>query len=84
MEIVRRLTAGHCDRLRPVPQLGIGLQCASGERLLEPGRAVPFEGRQTGGGGIDILAEDLAGIDQEDAIRAEPLARRVEMIFIRP
>jgi hypothetical protein len=62
-----------------------GRICAKGRAakgLFQPGRAVGRECRQAEGGGLDILAEDLAGIDQQDAILTQSGAGRLKVTDI--
>ena len=59
------LPARHADLPSAVGQRGIGAQCIGQEGLLQPEHAEALERRQTGGGGFDVLGEDLAGVDQD-------------------
>ena len=52
------------------------------KRLLQPDRAESLRAPAAAGRRLDILAPDLADIDQQDAVRAEALARRREMVAV--
>ena len=52
------------------------------ERLLQPDAPVAFERRQAERRSLDVIAPDLAGVDQQDAVLAKALARRVEMVGV--
>ena len=77
--VVGRLAAGAAHRLHAFTKARIGEVCGAVERLLEEGHAVALHRVEPCGGGVDILAENLPGVDQQDAFGAETLARGVEM-----
>ena len=76
---MRRLAAGGLEGPGALAEAGIGRERSGREGLLQPGRAVALERRQPPRRRLEIGAEDLAGIDQQDAVGAEALARRVEL-----
>lgn len=60
-------------------QIGIGAVGMAGERFPEKGHAIAFHRLKPGDGGPHIRAEDLARIDQQDAVRPQPFARSVNL-----
>jgi hypothetical protein len=77
--VMRRLAARGPDRSRAGAERPVGAISGAVERLLEKRNAVPLHRVQPQGGGLDVLAENLTPVDQEDAFAAEPLARRLDM-----
>ena len=77
--VVRRLAARRPDRPRPLAERAIGVVGGAVEGLLEEGDAIALHRVEPQRGGFDILAEDLARVDQQDALGAETFARRVDM-----
>ena len=58
---------------------GIGGKGGACEGFLQPSGAGGGQGGQAQGGGRDILAKDLAGVDQQDAILAQTGTGRLQM-----
>ena len=52
------------------------------ERLFEPRCAALDERRHAHGGGLDVVAEDGAGVDEQDAVRADAFARGAHLVFV--
>ena len=82
VDIVRAFATGELHVLAALGQRPIGPKRTRGERLLEPGRARRLERRQPLRGALDVVDEDLPGIDQQDRVRAEPFARGGEMLGV--
>ena len=82
MEIVRGLAAGELDLAAAGGKVAVGVIGAAEERFFQPGRADFLQHRNARRGGLDILAEDLAGVDQQGAVAPKPFARRLELVAI--
>jgi hypothetical protein len=72
--VMRRLAARGHNRSRAGAERPLGAISGAVEGLLEKRNAVPLHRVETQGGGFDILAEDLTGVDQQHALEA-PRAR---------
>ena len=81
-DVVRRLAAGKLHRAGLAGERAIGLVGAAMKRLFQPGRLNRLQKRQAGLGGGDVLAPNLPGVDQQNAVRPDPLARRGELVGI--
>ena len=67
-------------RLR-LPSSRIGLEAPPLKGSSNQTAPVALERGQARGGSLDVLAEDLAGIDEQHAVLAQSFARGVEMVF---
>src|SRR5205085_9362726 len=74
MTTMRSFAAGGAHRLHALAQPRIGQVGRAVKRFFEKGDAIPLHGIEPGGGGIDILAKNLTGINQQYAIRPKPFA----------
>ena len=80
--VVRALAAGEAHlardtRERPVRRVGV-----LHEGLLEPGRLALAQDSGACRGRLEILAEDGAGVDEQDPVVADRLARREHLLDI--
>src|ERR1700722_8840914 len=79
MTVVGRLAAGRSHRLHAVTKFAIRAISGATERLLKKSDAVALHRVEPQRCCLDVLAEHLPGIDQQDTIGSETLARGVEM-----
>ena len=70
-------TSPLCSRQRRV-----GIERAGDERLLQPGGAVLLERRQARCRGRQVMTPDGAGVDEDDPVVAEPLARGRDLLGV--
>jgi len=81
-EIMRCLAAGDADTAASRRQRGVCVIGAAEKGLLEPCRAGFFEHGDARRRRIDVLAKDLAGIDEQCPVAAKTLARRLKLVAV--
>ena len=83
MEVVRGLAARELHVSALCGQSRIGSIGAAEEGFLEPYGVDLFEVFNSTSGGIDVLAEDLSGVDQQCAVGADPFARGLQVVAVQ-
>src|SRR5262249_12897496 len=82
MKVVATFAPGHFDSSAFASQGVVGLQSTGDEGFLEPNGVAIVQGVQALFGETYVVAPDGAGIDQEQAVRAQTFARSVDMIGV--
>ena len=77
--LVAAFAAGELHRARSGAERVIGVEGAGDERLLEPGRGGGRQRRQARHRRLDIVDPHRAGVDQQDAVRPQTGARRLQL-----
>src|SRR5579871_1267960 len=77
-----RFATGKLDRAASCGELSIRVVCVTAERFLEPGDLVGVERGEAQSRGVRVVAEYLAGVDQQDSVRSQSLAGGVELIDV--
>ena len=80
--VVRALAAREPHLAGQLRESSVGAIGIFHERLLEPGRAALAQDRSAHSRRLEVLAEDGAGVDQQDAVVADRLARRDDLVDV--